>query len=111
MTSDLPETSTPTFSPLLDERSLSRLRWGCRRGLLENDLFIERFFAKHEATLTVRQAKGLDDLMDLSDNDLLDLFLQRKQPGELEAVSASTDEAREVLALLIVPAATAPGPA
>ena len=49
--------------------------------------------------------------MDLSDNDLLDLFLQRKQPGELEAVSASTDEAREVLALLIVPAATAPGPA
>ena len=42
--------------------------------------------------------------MDLSDNDLLDLFLQRKQPTDLEAVSASTDEAREVLALLIVPA-------
>jgi antitoxin CptB len=88
----------------LDERSLSRLRWGCRRGLLENDLFIERFFARHTATLTVRQAKGLDDLMDLSDNDLLDLFLQRKQPTDLEAASASTDEAREVLALLIVPA-------
>jgi antitoxin CptB len=102
---------TPTFSPLLDERSLSRLRWGCRRGLLENDLFIERFFTKHEATLTVRQAKGLDDLMDLSDNDLLDLFLQRKQPGELEAISASTDEAREVLALLIVPAAPSPAQA
>jgi antitoxin CptB len=76
--------------------------------LLENDLFIERFFARHEALLTVRQAKGLDDLMDLSDNDLLDLFLQRKQPSELEAVSASTDEAREVLALLIVPAALGP---
>ena len=44
--------------------------------------------------------------MDLSDNDLLDLFLQRKQPRELEAVSASTDEACEVLALLIVPAIT-----
>ena len=23
---------------------LSRLQWRCRRGLLENDLFIERFF-------------------------------------------------------------------
>ncbi|MFT5036305.1 MAG: antitoxin CptB [Litorivivens sp.] len=111
MTFDPPQTLTPTFSPLLDERSLSRLRWGCRRGLLENDLFIERFFTKHEATLTVRQAKGLDDLMDLSDNDLLDLFLQRKQPGELEAISASTDEAREVLALLIVPAAPSPAQA
>jgi hypothetical protein len=43
--------------------------------------------------------------MALSDNDLLDLFLQRKLPGELEAISASTDEAREVLTLLIVPAA------
>jgi antitoxin CptB len=28
---------------LLDERDLSKLRWRCRRGLLENDLFIERF--------------------------------------------------------------------
>ena len=105
MTSALTDNSMNVDSPLLDERSLSRLKWGCRRGLLENDLFIERFFAKHESLLTVRQAKGLDDLMDLSDNDLLDLFLQRKQPGELEAVSASTDEAIEVLALLIVPAA------
>ena len=34
---------------LLDERSFSKLRWRCRRGLLENDLFIERFFANaHE---------------------------------------------------------------
>jgi antitoxin CptB len=99
----LADDSLEATSPLLDERSLSRLRWGCRRGLLENDLFIERFFARHEATLTVRQAKGLDDLMGLSDNDLLDLFLQRKLPADLEAVSASTDEAREVLALLIVP--------
>ena len=87
---------------MLDERALSKLRWRCRRGLLENDLFIERFFNRFEKTLTVRQAKGLDDLMDLSDNDLMDLFLQRKQPQELEAESASTPEAREVLSLCIV---------
>ncbi len=91
-------------SPLLDERSLSKLKWRCRRGLLENDIFIERFFARHEASLNVRQAKGLDDLMDLSDNDLLDLLLQRKAPEALDADSASTEEAREVLALMIVPA-------
>ena len=87
---------------MLDERSLSKLRWRCRRGLLENDLFIERFFNRHEKTLTVRQAQGLDYLMDLSDNDLMDLFLQRKQPHELEAASACTPQAREVLALFIV---------
>ena len=81
---------------LLDERSLSKLKWRCRRGLLENDLFIERFFLKHESQLTVRQAQGLNALMDLSDNDLLDLLLVRKEPeGEL-----ATPEVLEVLTLM-----------
>ena len=44
---------------LLDERSLSKLGWRCRRGLLENDLFIERFFRRHESRLTVGQARAL----------------------------------------------------
>jgi len=50
----------------LDERALSKLKWRCRRGLLENDLFIERFFARHESGITVRQARALNALMDLS---------------------------------------------
>lgn len=80
----------------LDERSLSKLRWRCRRGLLENDLFIERFFHHHEETITTRQATGLMTLMDLADNDLLDLLLGRKPlAGEVD-----TPEAREVLAQL-----------
>ena len=65
---------------LLDERGLSKLRWRCRRGLLENDLFIERFFARYATTLTQGQAQGLLALMDLADNDLLDLLLARKEP-------------------------------
>ncbi len=69
---------------LIDARALSKLRWRCRRGLLENDLFIERFFDRHQATLTQSQAQGLLELMDLGDNDLLDLLLARKEPdGEL----------------------------
>ena len=69
---------------LLDERGLSKLRWRCRRGLLENDLFIERFFARHAAGLRVRHATALEELMDLADNDLLDLLLRRREPdGEL----------------------------
>jgi antitoxin CptB len=87
---------------LLNERDLSKLRWRCRRGLLENDLFIERFFNKYAATLTVKQAQGLNVLMDLSDNDLLDLHLARKSLDEMLASSPSLDctEARQVLAML-----------
>lgn len=83
----------------LDERSLSKLKWRCRRGLLENDLFIERFFARHESGLTVGQARGLGELMELADNDLLDLLLRRKEQAESEL----GQETRKVLELLRVP--------
>jgi len=70
---------------MIDERRLSRLRWRCRRGLLENDLFIERFFLRHGETITTSQAMGLDALMDLADPDLLDLLLRRAEPqGKLD---------------------------
>ena len=87
---------------LLDERSLSKLKWRCRRGLLENDLFVQRFFERHEATLTVRQAEGLQALMALADNDLLDLLLARKQPQDLKDEPCDTPEVHEVLALMRV---------
>jgi antitoxin CptB len=83
----------------IDARSLSKLKWRCRRGLLENDLFIERFFARHEQTLTGDQARGLQLLMDLGDNDLLDLLLARAEP------SGKLDQPRvqEVLRLMRTP--------
>lgn len=84
---------------LIDERALSKLKWRCRRGLLENDLFIERFFRQFESTLTVRQAQGLNALMDLSDNDLLDLHLGRKPLAEVEP-GLDREEVREVLKML-----------
>ncbi|RDI25919.1 succinate dehydrogenase assembly factor 2 [Pseudacidovorax intermedius] len=64
----------------LDERALARLQWRCRRGLLENDIFITRFFERHGAGLTRAQAQAIETLMDLADNDLLDLLLRRKEP-------------------------------
>ncbi len=68
------------LSQPIGARALSKLRWRCRRGLLENDLFIARFFELHEADLTRGQAQALETLMDLSDNDLLDLLLARNEP-------------------------------
>ena len=70
---------------------MSKLRWRCRRGLLENDLFIARFFERYDQALNVRQADALGVLMDLSDNDLLDLFLARKSLSQVEATLDSAD--------------------
>ncbi len=81
----------------LSERALSKLRWRTRRGLLENDLFIERFFTRHGSRLTVGHARGIYVLMDLADNDLMDLFLQRKPL----APEIATPEVCEVLDMLL----------
>ena len=95
-------TSNPSPSPvaeaslLLDARALSKLHWRCRRGLLENDLFIAQFFQRFESQLTERHAQGLMTLMDLADGDLLDLLLRRREPqGALD-----TEELHEVLGML-----------
>ncbi|WP_218240277.1 succinate dehydrogenase assembly factor 2 [Comamonas fluminis] len=81
---------------LLEERERDLLRWRCRRGLVENDLFIEQFFATYGSQLTRRHAAGMSALMDLADNDLMDLFLRRKDPeGQLD-----TQEVREVLEMV-----------
>ena len=87
---------------LLDQRGLSKLRWRCRRGLLENDLLIERFFNRFESTLTRSQAQALGDLMDLGDRDLLDVQLARKSLGQIDAALDRTDT-REILAMLRQP--------
>jgi len=87
-------------SALLDERALSKLRWRCRRGLLENDLFIESFFAHHADTLTYAQARALAVLMDLGDNDLLDLLLLRKEPQQDALTDDQIRDVCEVLGML-----------
>lgn len=84
---------------LIGERALSKLRWRCRRGLLENDLFVARFFEQHSETLTTNQANGLSALMDLSDNDLLDLNLGRKTLLDIDA-TLDTRDVRAVLQMM-----------
>ncbi|WP_294772429.1 succinate dehydrogenase assembly factor 2 [uncultured Rhodoferax sp.] len=84
---------------LIDERSMSKLQWRCRRGLLENDLFIQRFFQRFSDSLTLRQADALTALMNLSDNDLLDLHLARKSLAEVDATLDHAD-VHEVLKML-----------
>jgi len=84
---------------LIDERALSKLKWRCRRGLLENDIFIARFFKRFESVLTVKQAQGLSALMELSDNDLLDLHLGRKTLSQVSP-DVARENVSEVLSML-----------
>lgn len=65
-----------------DAANRMRLRWRSRRGLLENDLILTRFLDAHETGLTDLEVDALTHLLDLSDNDLMDLILARKEPAD-----------------------------
>lgn len=76
MDADLPTSEEQTFDPI----QRRRLRWRSRRGLLENDLVLTRFLDRHENLLSEPEVTGFHQLLDLTDNDLLDLILSRKEP-------------------------------
>ena len=49
----------------------NRLKWKCRRGLLELDLILNRFIENDP------NGKDVEPLLELPDNDLLDIVMGR----------------------------------
>jgi len=62
----------------LNNAALYRLKSDARRGLLENDLILQRFFERYGAQLSAEDGKVLSQLLALDDNDLMDLLIGRK---------------------------------
>jgi antitoxin CptB len=58
------------------EKAADRLKWKCRRGLLELDLVLERYLQKNPADAE------LWPLLDLPDNDLWDIVSGRSERFE-----------------------------
>jgi antitoxin CptB len=59
---------------------LDRVRWRCRRGLLELDLVLAAFLDRGYDRLDARERRLFDELLERPDNDLLDLALGRREP-------------------------------
>lgn len=62
----------------LSNAELYRLKSDARRGLLENDLILQRFFERYGSQLSVEDGKVLTLLFALEDNDLMDLLISRR---------------------------------
>ena len=67
----------------LAPRDLDRLRWQSRRGLLELDIVLERFWARTGA-LEEKDARALERLLAMTDNDLLDCVMGRAEAPEAQ---------------------------
>ena len=62
------------------QRDRDRIRWHCRRGLLELDLVLARFVECHLDGLNAGQTEVFKELLAYEDNDLLDLVMGRAEP-------------------------------
>lgn len=47
-----------------------RIRWRCRRGMLELDIVLQRFLEKHYKELSKSQRQEFETLLSLPDHDL-----------------------------------------
>ena len=68
--------------PVATRVELNRLRWRCRRGMLENDLILARFLDARGDALTSAELIALDRLLELSDGDLWELLSGRREPED-----------------------------
>jgi antitoxin CptB len=68
----------------MDRVARERLKWQCRRGLLELDLVLERYLRQHPGD------GELAELLELPDNDLWDIVSGRSEryDGRLRGIVA-----------------------
>jgi antitoxin CptB len=57
---------------------INRLKWHCRRALLELDIVFDRFWERHEDDLDVQGEAALESLLELEDHDLWALVSGRE---------------------------------
>ena len=63
----------------MDAAELNRLRWQCRRGLLELDLVLERFLEKYCDRLQGERLSSFQTLLTYTDSELWELIRARTE--------------------------------
>lgn len=69
---------------MTEQAQRARIRWRCRRGLLELDLMLLGFFDRHYAGLTLAEQGDFECLLAAADNTLLAYLNGTESPAETE---------------------------
>ena len=67
----------------------TRLRWQCRRGMLELDLMLESFVEKRYADLPVKTKKAFHQLLKCQDQILLDYLMGQDVPNDKDVADVA----------------------
>src|SRR5438309_4713886 len=74
-----PRPSGKTHRMTQDDRMRDRIRWHCRRGMLELDLTLNKFVERHLARLEPAKLAAFNALLARTDPELLDLVMGRAE--------------------------------
>ncbi|BAU48219.1 hypothetical protein SVA_1659 [Sulfurifustis variabilis] len=69
---------------MTDPADLARLRWRCRRGLLELDVLFKNFLERRYGELDETERAAFDRLLDRPDQQLLAWFYGQQNPDDDE---------------------------
>jgi len=61
---------------------LDRIRWHCRRGMLELDLLLGTFVERQLGRLDAAEVEAFRALLEYQDQDLFDLVMGRAEPED-----------------------------
>jgi len=61
---------------------IDRVRWHCRRGMLELDLMLKSFVDRHLASLTPEDLESFKVLLEFEDDDLWQVLAGRREVEE-----------------------------
>lgn len=67
-------------------KTLERVRWRCRRGMLELDIVLQRFVDRYYGELDEANKQAFDSLLDMPDTELWDMITGKRVVEEPETV-------------------------
>ena len=71
------------------EHDEARLRWQCRRGMLELDLMLESFVDKCYSDLPLKTKKAFHQLLNCQDQILLDYLMGQDVPTDKDVADVA----------------------
>lgn len=78
-------------------KQVERVRWRCRRGLLELDIVLGRFVEQRYATLDEAQRTAFDALLDMPDTTLWDMITGKTSPSQQDFAEPDSAVVLELL--------------
>lgn len=69
------------------EKALARLKWQCRRGMLELDAMLQAFLDKCYGQLNDKEKAAFESLLAYPDQVLLEMLMQRNVPLDKDIVN------------------------